>query len=141
MPDFDYGPVEIYLIGFAGERPGPEVVGAIRDLVATETVNLLDLLFVTRSLDDELTVVEIEEVADAYGLNDLEVAEIGLAGSEDVDDLAEAVLPGTSAAVLVVEHVWAREFAQALARAGGVVLQSERIPAPVVNELVSATSD
>lgn len=140
MTDFEYGPVEIYLIGFAGERPGPAVVDAIRTLVRTDTVNLLDLLFVTRAPDGDLTVLEIEEVADDYGLADLEVAEMGLAGDEDVEDLAEALDPGTSAAVLVVEHVWAREFAQALFQAGGLVLQSERIPAPVVNALVQSTS-
>ncbi|MFB2596990.1 DUF6325 family protein [Herbiconiux sp. P17] len=140
MTDFEYGPVEIYLIGFSGERPGTDVVDAIRDLVRAQTVNLLDLLFVTRSVDGDLTVLEIEEVADDYGLNDLEVAEMGLAGDEDVEDLAGALAPGSSAAILVVEHAWAREFAQALDRAGGLVLGSERIPAPVVNALVAATS-
>ncbi|WP_382303950.1 DUF6325 family protein [Herbiconiux sp. UC225_62] len=139
MTDFEYGPVEIYLIGFAGERPGADVVDAIRDLVRTETVNLLDLLFVSRSDSGDLTVLEIEEVADDYGVSDLDVAEMGLAGDEDVEDLAESLPPGSSAAILVVEHAWAREFAQALDRAGGLVLGSERIPAPVVNELVTAT--
>jgi hypothetical protein len=37
--------------------------------------------------------------------------------------------------------VWAREFAETLYRAGGQVLQTERIPAPVVNELVAATHE
>ncbi len=140
MADFEYGPVEILLIGFAGERPGPDVTGAIRDLLQSDTVRLLDLLFVTRSVAGDLVVLELEEVADEFGLVGLEVDEIGLAGEEDVDDLADEIAPGTSAALLVVEHAWARNFAQALYRAGGQVLRSERIPAPVVNEMVAATS-
>jgi uncharacterized membrane protein len=139
MAEFEYGPVEIFLIGFDGERPGQQVVDGILELIESDAVRLLDLLFVTRALDGELTVVELEEIADQYGLVGLEVVELGLAGEEDVNDLGEAIEPGTSAAMLVVEHVWAREFAETLYRAGGRVLQTERIPAPVVNEVVAAT--
>jgi len=138
MADFEYGPVELFLIGFSGERPGREVVDAIDALVRSGTVNLLDLVFATRSKDGEVTVVELDEVADEYGLTGLEAIELGLAGEEDIAELAEAIEPGTSAALLVVEHAWARSFAQALDRAGGRVLQTERIPAPDVNELISA---
>ena len=33
MVDFKYGPVELYLVGFEGERPSPGVVGALADRV------------------------------------------------------------------------------------------------------------
>lgn len=140
MSEFEYGPVELYLIGFDGDRPGTAVIGAIIDLVQADTVRLLDLLFVSRSAEDELRVIELDAVADEYGLSQLEVVEVGLAGEEDVEDLAGAIEPGTSAAILVVEHRWAREFARTLYSAGGRVLHTEQIPAPVVNELVAAMS-
>src|SRR3954464_6499545 len=95
MADFEYGPVELFLIGFSGERPGPEVVDAIDALVRSGTVNLLDLLFATRSKEGELTVIELDEVADEYGLSSLEAVELGLAGEEDIAELAEAIEPGT----------------------------------------------
>ena len=138
MSDFEYGPVELYLIGFGGDRPGAAVLEAIVDLVQSDTVRLLDLLFVSRSPEDELRIIELEEVADEYGLGELQIAEVGIAGEEDVEDLAGAIAPGTSAAVLVIEHRWVRSFAEALYSAGGQVLHTERIPAPVVNELVAA---
>lgn len=138
MTDFEYGPVEVYLIGFAGERPGREVVDAVVDLVRGDAVALLDLVFVSKSLQGDVTVVEADEVADGYGLDGLDPAEPGLAGQEDIDELAEAIEPGTSAVTLVVEHRWARAFAEALHRADGLVLRTERIPAPVVNRLVAA---
>jgi len=138
MADFEYGPVELFLIGFSGERPGPEVVDAIDALVRSGTVNLLDLLFATRSKEGELTVIELDEVADEYGLSSLEAVELGLAGEEDIAELAEAIEPGTSAALLVVEHAWARSFVETVSRAGGRVLHTERISAPDVNELISA---
>jgi len=140
MSDFEYGPVELYLIGFGGDRPGTAVLDAIVDLVQAETVRLLDLLFVSRSHDNELRVIEFESVADEYGLSDLEISEAGIAGTEDIEDMAGSIAPGTSAAILVIEHRWARNFAQALYSAGGQVLLTEQIPAPVVNELVAAMS-
>lgn len=140
MAEFEYGPVEFYLIGFSGDRPGPAVLDAIMDLVRADTLRLLDLLFVARSADNEVRVLELEAVAEDYGLGDLQVGEPGLAGEEDIDELADAIPPGTSAAVLVVEHLWARSFAQALYNAGGQVLRTQFIPAPVVNELVGAMS-
>jgi len=140
VADFDYGPVEIFLIGFDGARPGTAVLNAILDLIESDTVRLLDLLFASRSEDGELTVLELDEVADEYGLTGLEATELGLAGEEDIDDLADAIAPGSSAALLVIEHLWAREFAEVLYRAGGRVLATERIPAPVVNELARTTS-
>jgi Family of unknown function (DUF6325) len=139
MADFEYGPVELFLIGFDGERPGPDVVAAIVELAESGTVQFLDLIFVTRALDGEVTVLELDELSDDIGLVGFELLELGLAGEQDVEGFADAVAPGTSAAILVVEHVWAREFAQALYRAGGAVLVSERIPAPVINEVVAET--
>ncbi|HYI33254.1 MAG TPA: DUF6325 family protein [Glaciibacter sp.] len=140
MADFEYGPVEFYLIGFSGDRPGPAVLDAIVDLVRADTLRLLDLLFVARSQDNEVRVLELEDVAEEYGLSDLQVSEPGLAGEEDVHELADAIPPGTSAAVLVVEHRWARSFAETLYNAGGQVLRTQFIPAPIVNALVDAMS-
>ncbi len=140
MADFEYGPVEIFLIGFEGERPGPDVVDAIVNVVGSGTVRLLDLLFVTKSFETgDVIVLELDEVADEYGLPEFEVLEIGIAGEEDVADFAEDLAPGTSAALLVVEHTWAREFAEAIFNAGGAVLRTERIPAPIVNEIAAMT--
>jgi Family of unknown function (DUF6325) len=138
MDHFEYGPVELFLIGFTGDRPGPEVVDAILDLVRARTVNVLDLLFAGRSPDGELRVIELEEVADEYGFAGLVPGEPGLAGEDDIAEFAEAIAPGTSAALLIVEHAWARSFAEALNRAGGRVLRTERISAPDVNELIAA---
>jgi uncharacterized membrane protein len=138
VDEVHYGPVEVYLIGFSGAHPGAAVLEAIISLVQKDTVRIIDLLFVSRGENGELTVLELDEVADQYGLNELAVVEIGLVGTEDVEDLAVSIAPGSSAAVLVVEHVWAREFTEALYNAGGHVLQTERIPAPVVNELIAS---
>jgi Family of unknown function (DUF6325) len=141
VADFEYGPVDLYLIGFPGERPSPEVVSAIRALLDAGTVRLLDMLFVSRSVDGELTVLELEQVGEKFGFSGLVLDEVGLASTEDIDEFAEAVEPGESAALLVVELVWAKQFATALFAGGGRVLHTESIPADAVNELLAETDD
>jgi hypothetical protein len=138
MTDFDYGPIEFYAIGFEGDRPGPGVLKAIDDLVAAGTVNLLDLVFVRRSPEGEQEIHEQSDTveSDVPGL-DLE----GLAGEEDILALASGLEPGTSAAILVVELLWAKAFASALYDAGGAVIAREGVPAPIVNAFLAENAD
>ena len=138
MPEFTYGPVEILLISFEGDKPGPALGDALRDLVAENTITLLDLIFVSRSVEGDLRVVEVEDLPDKAQLPDLELGELGLAGMDDVEELAANLPPGTSAAILVVELAWARHFASVLADSGGAVLHHQRIPASVVNSVLEA---
>lgn len=134
MTTFDYGPIEFYAIGFDGDRPGPEVLAAIDDLVASGTVNLLDLVFARRSADGELEILELSDTIDD-GAPALDLA--GLAGEEDIAALTEDLEPGSSAAIVVVELLWAKSFAAALYDAGGTVLARHGIPAPVVNAFLA----
>ncbi len=138
MTTFDYGPIEFYAIGFEGDRPGPAVLQAIDDLVAAGTVNVLDLVFARRSPEGEIEVLELSDTIDD-GAPALDLA--GLAGQDDILYLAENLEPGSSAAILVVELLWAKSFAAALYDAGGAVIARESIPAPIVNAFLAENAD
>lgn len=135
MTTFDYGPIELYAIAFEGDRPGPGVLQAIDDLVTAGTVNVLDLVFATRAPDGELTVVELSDTSDDEGVPALDLA--GLASEEDILELAADLPPGSSAAILIVELLWAKGFAGALWDAGGAVIARQGISAPIVNAYLS----
>ena len=137
MTTFDYGPIEFYAIAFEGDRPGPAVLKAVDDLVASGTVNVLDLVFARRSPEGELEVIELSDTIDD-GAPSLDLA--GLAG-EEIQVLAENLEPGKSAAILVVELLWAKSFAAALYDAGGAVIAREGIPAPIVNAFLAENAD
>ncbi|MCR2808592.1 MULTISPECIES: DUF6325 family protein [unclassified Microbacterium] len=138
MADFAFGPVELYLVGFDGERPSPGVLSALMELIDSGLVRLLDLVLVTKSTTGEVTVTEIEEDSDAYGLAEVEFLASGIAAEEDIHELAESILPGASAALVALELVYARTLTERLASSGAVVLRAERIPAPVVNAVLEA---
>jgi len=136
MADFRYGPVELYLVGFEGEAPDPGVIEALRDLVDGGLVRVLDFLIVSKSESGQVTIAEVEDEDFALDLH-----EIGIAGDEDVDELAQLVPPGGSAAVVALELVYARALAERIAASGAVVLSAERIPAPIVNAVIDLANE
>lgn len=139
MADFRYGPVELFLLGLEGERPDPAFISSLVELVESGIVRVLDFVLVSKSEDGEVSIVEIEEDSQDFGA--LELVLSGITGDEDIAALGDLVPAGGSAAVVALELVYARKLAESLAASGGVVLSSERIPAPIVNALVDAIED
>lgn len=133
MAELEWGPVEIMLVGFEGEKPTRGVVDTVTELISSGTVRLLDLLFVSRSAEGAVSSAEWEDAGEGYGFADLELEAPGLAGEEDVEDFAALLAPGATAVLLVIELVWAKHFASQLVISRGSVIASERIPAAIVS--------
>ncbi|MBD8059423.1 DUF1269 domain-containing protein [Cellulomonas sp. JH27-2] len=127
-----FGPVELIALGFPDDRIPDEVKAQLAALVVSEQVRIIDLVVVRRPLEGDLEIIELEDLGDELAITDVELEGGGLAGDEDIADIAEAVPAGTSALVLVFEHVWSNGIAQAIRETGGVLLAAERIPAEVV---------
>lgn len=133
MSAFEYGPVEFYLVTLPDDGPPAAVLEALADDVASGTVRVLDFVIVRTAADGSYTTAEYD--------GELELHSPGMAGDEDIEELAELLDPETVAAVVVLELTWARVLSGHLAAAGGEVLSVERIPAPVVNALVDAVDE
>lgn len=141
MAQFEFGPVDILVVSFAGDRPDDATIAAIEELIESGEIAVLDLLFVSRAANGDLTVTEFEEVGEEWGFTRIELPASGVIGDDDVDDLVSMIEPGRSAAVIAIELVFAKRLASKLAASGGLVLHSERIPAAVVNAVLSDASD
>lgn len=139
MADFRYGPVELFLLGLEGDRPDPRLIGELAELVDDGILRVLDFVVISKSESGDVSIVEIADDDDDYAALDLVLS--GITGEEDIAELAALVPEGGSAAVVALELVYARRLASSLAASGGVVLSSERIPAPVVNALVDAIEE
>jgi uncharacterized membrane protein len=130
----EIGPVEYMAVAFPGNKFTGEIVPALRELVDSGTVRIIDLAFVTKDADGSIAALEIEELEAEAGVafKALE-AEIGdLVNEEDLMAVGEELEPNSSAALLVWEDVWATRFAKAIRDAGGIVLDLERVPHEVV---------
>jgi uncharacterized membrane protein len=125
----EMGPVDYVILEWPATPSGEEVVPLLVDLVDRGIIRILDIAFVSKDEDGELTAMEIGELgplAAAFGVFD--GAASGLVDDEDLQEAAAALEPGTSAAILVWENRWAAPVAIALRRSGGQLVASGRIP-------------
>jgi hypothetical protein len=97
-------------------------------------IRVLDLIFLTRDREGGFEVFESSDMDDS-ALGELRAFETELAmllSEQDVIDLVETIQPGSFAAVLVWENLWAAPFGSAVRRAGGQLAASGRIPIQAV---------
>jgi hypothetical protein len=125
----DMGPIDYLVVEWPGRQPTGEAAPLLLDLVDRGLIRVLDLAFVTKGDDGSVTRLEISNLGEEVEeLKVFEGASSGLLADDDVDDAGEALDPGTSAALLVYENVWAAPFAAAVRRSGGQLVASGRIP-------------
>jgi Family of unknown function (DUF6325) len=126
----ELGPVDWIVVEFPGSRFKGEIVPALEDLVNRDIVRILDLLIMKKDDDGGLEAFEISDLdSDELGsLRSYETALAMLLSADDVEAVAAAVEPGSTAAVLVWENLWAAPFGSAVRRAGGQLIASGRIP-------------
>ncbi len=125
----EMGPIDYIILEWPNEPSGDEVVPLMIDLVDRGIIRILDIAFVSKGEDGELTAIEIGDLgptAAAFGA--FEGAASGLVSDDDLSEAAAALEPGTSAAILVWENLWAAPLAVALRRSGGQLVASGRIP-------------
>ena len=130
----EIGPVDYAIIAFPGNKFRGEIAPALDELVASNTIRLIDVAFVGKDADGEVIALELTEldpeVQDSLDRLGIEVQ--GLLNEDDLADAADALEPNSSAALLVWENVWARRVTQAMRDAGGELLAFERVPHDIV---------
>jgi Family of unknown function (DUF6325) len=135
------GPLHYMVITFAEDGLLSDVVSELCAVRAGGLIRLVDLLFVTRTREGATRSIELSDLG-GHQLGDLAamLGEVipGWAGADpylevvhdgtvrgftedDVRELAAAVPTGSSAAIVLFEHTWARGLAEALERAGGAI--------------------
>ncbi|MFC8535983.1 DUF6325 family protein [Streptomyces sp. NPDC057249] len=134
------GPVEYLVVAFPGSRFTGAIAPALADAVASKAVRILDLTFVQRAEDGTVQAVELDDLDpdDLVSFEPVEGEVSGMLSSEDIRLLGERVPPGSSAALIVWEDLWAVPLTEAVRASGGQVIAHERIPAAVAEAAASA---
>lgn len=147
----EFGPVQMLVVGFEHGKFEGEILAELKRLREQDIIRLVDLLFVTKGDDGEIVTAEISDLTPdeatefgalagaliGLGAAGEEGAEAGAAAGaaamedgrtfsdEDVWYVADAIPPGTSAGIALIEHRWAIPLREAIERAGGAPLADE----------------
>jgi uncharacterized membrane protein len=137
----DIGPVEILVVGFPDSQFTGEIAPALAELVEGGLIRVIDIVFVTKGAEGDVVGIELSDLDDAVSAAFHPHVETpsGMLADEDIEDLGADLAPGSSAAILLFEHVWATRFRDAVLGSGGELIASIRIPKEVVDEVVAGS--
>jgi hypothetical protein len=136
----ELGPVDYLVVEFpagASSFTG-EMAAELRALVDSGTIRVIDVLILTKDADGTVEATELSDIAELGELQAIE-AELGeLLAADDVDHLAAAMEPGSTAGVLIWENLWAAPFASAVRHSGGQLIANGRIPIQAIIASIEA---
>jgi uncharacterized membrane protein len=140
-----FGPMQVLVVGFESTEMSGEIAAELRRLREHDIVRLVDVLVVAKEEDGTVTAIETSDLSAeesvqlgafagaliGIGADGEEGAVAGAAlGAEaalegasplegEVWYIADAIPPGTRAAVAILEHRWAIPLRDAIERSGG----------------------
>ena len=138
----ELGPVDYIVVEFPADTAdfSGAMAAELTALVKRGTIRVLDLLILKKDLDGSVEGFESHDFGDSNlaELLELETELALLLAEDDVEAIGASLEPGSVAAVLIWENVWAAPFAAAARRSGGQLVASGRIPIQAIAAAVEA---
>jgi len=136
----ELGPVDYVVVEFPAGHSNftGEMAAELLALVNAGTIRVIDILILTKNEDGTVDANELSDVGELGELQALEAELADLLAAEDVENLAAAMDPGSTAGVLIWENLWATPFASAARRSGGQLIANGRIPIQAIIASIEA---
>ena len=134
------GPVDYVIVEFpagASNFTG-EMAKELLALVDAGTIRVIDVLILTKNEDGSVDAMELSDIEELGPLQAVEAQLAELLAADDVEHLAAAMDPGSTAGVLIWENLWAAPFASAARRSGGQLIATGRIPIQAIIASIEA---
>ena len=139
----ELGPVDYVVVEFPAGQSNftGEMVEELLALVDSGTIRVIDALILTKDDDGVVEAMELSDVGDLGALQALEAQLAELLAEDDVEHLAAAMEPGSTAGVLIWENLWAARFGAAARRSGGQLIANGRIPIQAIIASIEADEE
>jgi Family of unknown function (DUF6325) len=138
----ELGPVDYIVVEFPADKAdfSGAMAAELSALVKNGAVRVLDLLILKKESDGSVEAFEAHDFGDSdlAQLLELESELAMLLAADDVESIGAALEPGSVAAVLIWENLWAAPFGSAVRRSGGQLVASGRIPIQAIAAAVEA---
>jgi uncharacterized membrane protein len=135
------GPVSYTVVAFPGNRFNGNIAPEVERLVSNGTVRILDLVFVAKDEAGDTISLEFDQRDELAAFGDLDGEVGGLINDDDLEHVAQDLPPGNSALVIVWEDLWAAPLVKAVRESGGVVIDTARIPADLVETALAELAE
>ena len=136
----ELGPIDYVIVEFPEGKANftGEMVDELVRLVDAGTIRLVDMLILVKDHGGEVEAMELSDIEELGQLEALEADLAELLAADDVEHLAAAMEPGSTAGVLIWENLWAAPFAAAARRSGGQLIANGRIPIQAIIASIEA---
>ena len=136
----ELGPVDYLIVEFPEGQQNFTGEGATELLRLHDAgiIRIMDLVIMIKDEDGSVDAMELSDVPDLGEFARIEADLAETLAADDVVTLAEAMAPGSVAAALIYENLWAAPFASALRRAGAQLVADGRIPIQAIIAAVEA---
>jgi hypothetical protein len=133
------GPVDVYIIGFPGNKFSGRIAPAIMELVESRTIRVIDLLFLSKDADGVVTTLAASDIdEDGAAYLSIDVSQPGALGPEDAEEVSDDLPANSSALLIAFENLWTAKIVDALRAADAVMIDSIRIPVDVAEAVLEA---
>jgi len=136
----DLGPMSYLAFEFEGNKMKGEALKDLMALAEKKIIRVLDLVAVMKDAKGTVTTREIVEMDpdEVILINPLKSQIKGLFTTGDLEAIGGAIRPNTTAALLLVEHLWAAKFFADVKAANGRLVENQFIPGILVQEALEA---
>lgn len=132
----DLGPMSYLAFEFEGNKFRGDLMPDLMNLVEKKIIRVLDLVAVMKDKTGKVTTRELVEMDpdEIIMINPLKSQIKGLFSTEDIEAIGLMIRPNTTAAMLLIEHLWADKFFKDVKAANGRLVDNQFIPAILVQE-------
>jgi len=136
----ELGPVDYIVVEFPAGKSNftGEMAKELLALVDSGTIRVIDVLILTKNADGTVDAMELSDIEELGELQAVEAQLAELLAADDVENLAAAMDPGSTAGVLIWENLWAAPFASAVRHSGGQLIANGRIPIQAIIASIEA---
>lgn len=132
-------PVDVYIIGFPGNRFSGAIVPAIKQQVDAGVIRILDVLFVMKDAEGNVATITAQDIGpEGAAYAELDITQPGALNDEDADEVGDDLPLNSSALLIAYENNWMHSLVEAFAGADAVVIDQIRIPSDIVDQVIEA---
>src|SRR4051812_8526749 len=115
------GPIDYIVVGFEGKEFDGSILKSLEEPIEHGVIGLIAMTAIRKDAEGVVTEISIEDMGDRYLLEFSERYPVDqdVIGEDDLSEMSDLLEDDTTAAMLVVEQLWAKPLKKALIDANG----------------------